>query len=842
MTEHNTVIAGDITQPDILHCPPDIPIAHAAKLMRDKRTSSILVKENETIIGIWTESDCTKLNYDDPTLFQRQIHDFMSTPVISIPVSTPFADIIRAFHRHKVRHLVVLNENGSTKGVISQSDVIKRQGIQHYLQLRTVGESYDQQLATVDALASLTETAKLMKREKQSAVLVKNKDEDASGIITERDLLKVLASDEYEQPLWHYASKPLITIESSQALLSAYLKLQRYRIRHLAVTSPQGDVIGLLSMQNILADIEHSYFQRLEALISERDHALHASQEHLFLAEKIIESSVDAIMTTDRNGVIISVNPAFTQVTGYKAREAIGKNANLLNSGIHDKSFYRKMWKQIDTEGKWQGEVWNRRKNGDVYPEWLTIVKIGGDTVRDIHYTGIFSDITERKLYENRIKSLAFYDDLTKLPNRRLFNDRLNIAISTAHRNQQLAAILFVDLDRFKQINDTLGHSIGDEVLRSAAKRISSSIKEGDTVARFGGDEFVILLTEMSSVEDIESVISRIYQQFNKPFVLDNKENYVTCSIGASIYPFHGTEPEALLKYADIAMYQTKKDGRNGYLFYQQDMHASLDDKLVMQNKLRTALKNNEFKLAYQPQICSTTGKFIGVEALLRWELPNTGMVSPAKFIPICEELGIIVDIERWVLSQACRQRKAWLQQGLDVGRIAVNVSPIHFKNNLMNSVLAALEHADLSPVLLEIEVTESCFIENTRDAQIVLEQLKKLGVEIALDDFGTGYSSLSYLTKLAINTLKIDGSFIRKTPTNEADCQMVKTIINMAQSLSLNIIAEGVETDAQNAFLTDNGCTQHQGYFYSKPIFEDEFTSQYEAIMNDAKAKELTE
>ncbi|WP_448568113.1 EAL domain-containing protein [Thalassotalea ganghwensis] len=814
-----TIKAADIMQTKILSCPPDTSISKAAELIYIYKTSSIVIKQGSDVIGILTEADCARINFASPEIFAHPVSEFMSSPVISIEHDTQYKDIIRAFNLHKIRHLIV-KKHGDVVGILSQTDVVRRQGIEHFLQHRVVKDNYNSRVPIFDAQGCLEDILVAMAHQKHSSVIVKNEETSEYGIITERDLLKILAKGEKaEKPLWAYAAHPLITTTPDESLLQSFLTLQRYRIRHLGVVNENNEVIGVLAMQNVISGVEHSYFQELEKLITQRDNALNMSQKHLFLAEKVIEYSLDAIMISDKHANIISVNPAFSSITGYKAREVIGKNANILNSGYHGKQFYCDMWESIEQTGKWQGEIWNRRKSGEVFPEWLTIVKIGNQIDGDIHYAGIFSDITERKSDEAKIRSLAFYDELTNLPNRRLFQDRLDIAISTAHRNKQLAAILFIDLDRFKQINDTLGHKVGDELLIAAANRISSSIKEGDTVSRFGGDEFVILLTEMNSVEDIRSVINRIHTNFNEPFMLNGKENYVTTSIGAAVYPLNGIAPEDLLKHADIAMYQAKQQGRNGYAFYQKTMNEQHIAKLQLQNKLRAALKAQEFELHYQVQVNSASHQIVGIEALLRWNQPELGQISPGIFIPLAEELGIISDIEKWVLTEACQQRKHWLSLGVDVGRVAVNISALHFNNDVVNSIIQTIESTGLPAQYLEIEVTESCFIENVIEADNKLNKIKSLGVKVALDDFGTGYSSLSYLTKLSIDTLKIDASFIQKAPQNEKDCQLIKTIINMAKGLSLNVLAEGVETDAQKCFLSQNECLHHQGYFYGKPL-----------------------
>ena len=838
MFSQKSIFAADIAQPNILSCAPDTSICQAAELMCARKTSSIVIKEGEQVVGILTEADCTKLDFSTNDVFTAPVSQYMSSPVISIAHDTRYREIIQTFHRHNIRHLLV-KDNENITGIISQTDVVRRQGIEHYLQLKSITDNYNSRVAVFQGTDALCDAVSAMAHHKHSAVIVFNQATNEHGIITERDLLKILARGEsHTEHLWQYAAHPLITINSEETLLQGFLTLQQYRIRHLGVTDKDGNVIGLLALQNILSGVEQSYFQQLEALITERDDALIQSQKHLFLAEKVIEYSLDAIMIADESANIISVNPAFSAITGYKAREVIGKPASILNSGFHDKSFYQHMWHKINHVGSWQGEIWNRRKNGEVFPEWLNIVKIGNDIDGDIHYAGIFNDITERKKDEAKIRSLAFYDELTNLPNRRLFHDRLDVAISTAHRNKQLAAVLFVDLDRFKQINDSMGHKVGDELLITAASRISRSIKEGDTVARFGGDEFVILLTEMDCIDDIHKVIKRIYDNFNEPFILDGKENYITSSIGASVYPINGMEPEELLKNADIAMYQAKKQGRNGYLFYQQQMNERLNNTLRLQNKLRSALKEQEFLLHYQVQVDSSTNQIIGTEALIRWEQSELGIVSPAEFIPLAEELGIMIDIERWVLVEACRQRMQWLQLNFDLGRVAVNISALHFNNNVVASIKAALQKTSLPPEYLEIEVTESCFLENIEDASSKLAQIKALGVSIALDDFGTGYSSLSYLTKLAIDTLKIDASFIKRIPNDTKDCQMVNTIISMANSLSLNVLAEGVETEAQRKFLHDNHCLVHQGFLYKRPMPAEKLVLQLHEF-NRESAKE---
>lgn len=812
------ITAIDLAQKNLLSCSKMTTIYQAAMKIREKNTSSILIESNHKVIGIWTEADSKKLNFNSINYYDSPIHNFMSTPVITIPEQMPLQEVIMTFHRHRVRHLLVANSVGQTKGIVSQSDVIKKQGVEHYLRLRKIKDNFNPKVPIVLGNLPISTVANLMAEHSCSSALIRHPQTNEFGIITERDLLKLVANKGENSDAWSSSAHPLITINEEDTLYQAYLCLQEHKIRHLVVQSTKNEVIGVLSLEHILSDLEIAYFQKLESVLVERDNALEQSKKNLVFAEKIIESSLDSIMVTNGKSIILSVNAAFTRLTGYTEEEVIGKSSNILSSGKHDKAFYQKMWQSLLAEKKWQGEIWNKKKCGTLYPEWLTIVQINDSDSPEPIYAAIFSDITQRKLAEKRIHALAFYDELTGLPNRRLFNDRFEIALSTAHRNQQLVAVLFLDLDRFKQINDSLGHNIGDEILIATAQRIQNSIKEGDTVSRFGGDEFVILLTEMTCLKDIVGVIERIATVLNQPHQLDTFELQITSSIGASVYPEDGLDSEALLKHADTAMYKAKDEGRNSYQLYSSEMNTISMERLMTENYLRSALKKNEFELYYQLQVSSITEEVVGIEALLRWNHPDLGRVSPAHFIPMAEELGLIVEIDQWVLTQACKQRKIWQQQHFDCGRIAINISAQHFKHNLINSINFALQESGLSPALLEIEVTENCFIENIKHASATLQNIRQLGIKNSIDDFGTGFSSLSYLTQLPFDTLKMDASFISKLPNDLKQCQIVKSIIAMAKGLDLTLVGEGVETTEQAHFLTANGCDVIQGYLYSTP------------------------
>jgi len=817
----SSLIVEDIMQSNILTCSPDTKINVAANRMRARNISSIIIIENDLALGIWTEADCRKIDFTNQSQFDLNINLLMSSPVMSIRRDLPVSELATKFRTHGVRHFIVVNEQNSPLGIVSQTDVIKNQGIEHYLQARLVSSSYKKSQDLLLHNCQLDDIAEQMKKYKSSSTLIYHSELKQYGIVTERDLLTLLASGEIKKnEAWSYANYPLKTIKANYSLYSAYQQLLNNNIRHLAVCDDEGAIIGTLSMDNIMSDLELAYVEELHQIVHQRDKALKESKKHLMVAEKIIEASLDGIMITDELGSIISVNPAFTKVTGYEEHEVLGQNSNILSSGRHSSHFYQQLWLSILETGVWQGEIWNKRKNNEVYPQWLTIIEISERVDGNKVFAAIFSDISERKLAEKRIENLAFYDELTQLPNRRLFYDRIEVALAAAHRNKEKLALFFIDLDYFKEVNDNFGHRVGDKLLKSIAKRLTDSSKEGDTVARIGGDEFTLLLTEMREVDHICKVCHRIIEKLRQPYHIEGHALNITTSIGIAVYPDDGKTEEELMKNADIAMYRAKDIGRNSFQLFTPAMNAHSLERSLIQSHLRLALDNNELVLNYQVQKNSSSDNVVGVEALLRWSNPILGKISPAQFIPMAEELGLITEVDDWVLKHACMQRKAWLDQGIDCGRVAVNISPLHFhQGDLIASVESVLAQSQLPAQYLEIEVTEGCFIKQMDNATSILIKLRAMGIKIALDDFGTGFSSLSYLTSLPIDTLKIDASFIAKLPHNFRESQITSAIITLAQNLNLDIVAEGVETDAQKIFLLERGCHVMQGYLYSKPV-----------------------
>jgi len=540
--------------------------------------------------------------------------------------------------------------------------------------------------------------------------------------------------------------------------------------------------------------------------------------------------SQEGMLVTDANRVILRVNRAFTNITGYPAEEVIGKNPHILSSGRQDANFYAAMWESINNTGAWEGEIWNRRKNGEVYPEQLTITAVKDKNGTVTNYVATLNDITMSNEAADKIKNLAFYDPLTGLPNRRLLLDRLHQAFASSERGGREGALLFIDLDNVKSLNDTLGHDIGDLLLQQTAQRLESCLREVDTVARLGGDEFVVMLEGLSehaleAATQTKTVGEKILATLNQPYQLDTHEYHSIASIGATMFSDHGQSEEELLKQADIAMYQAKKAGRNTLRFFNPQMQVSITGRFSLEGELRKALGNKEFQLYYQIQVDSSH-RPLGAEALIRWIHPLRGMVSPAQFIPLAEETGLILPIGQWVLETACTQLKAWEQEVLTRDLVlAVNVSAKQFRQaDFVAQVQAAVQHHAINPMRLKLELTEGMLLENIEDTIATMNALKEIGIQFSLDDFGTGYSSLQYLKRLPLNQIKIDQSFVRNLATDSGDKAVVRAIIAMAQSLNLDVIAEGVETEEQRQLLLGKGCTHYQGYLISKPVPIEQF------------------
>ena len=563
----------------------------------------------------------------------------------------------------------------------------------------------------------------------------------------------------------------------------------------------------------------------------QRDVSAHRlAEEQLMLAAKVFEQSNEGIVITDAMNNIIKINPAFSAITGFTQGDVLGKNPRMLGSGCHDADFFRAMWDALDTCGRWQGEVWNRHKNGSPYLLSMSLSSVCDASGRPTQYIASFSDITQRKEAESNMLRMAHFDPLTGLPNRALLSDRATHAFGEAHRNRESIALMFIDLDRFKNVNDSLGHRIGDALLMDVAARMKNILREQDTVSRVGGDEFVLVLPDTDS-NGAAHLAQKLVSSLRLPFQIGEHELMIGSSIGIALYPGDGTDFEVLCKSADAAMYRAKQEGGNAFHFYTDEIQARSERVLSLENALRHALERGQMQLYYQPQKSLCGGRIFGAEALLRWQHPKLGTVSPGEFIPVAENSGLINSIGEWVLRTAVQQMRAWRDAGMAPITIAVNLSAVQFRQkNLLDLVSLILEEAGIPPQYLELELTESVASDDPLAAIAVMDKLNARGVRMSIDDFGTGYSSLSYLKRFKAYRLKIDKSFVHNITENPEDQAIVTAIISLASSLGMQTIAEGVETAVQMAFLRDKGCDEMQGYWLSWPLPAEQFRNFIEA------------
>jgi diguanylate cyclase (GGDEF)-like protein/PAS domain S-box-containing protein len=536
------------------------------------------------------------------------------------------------------------------------------------------------------------------------------------------------------------------------------------------------------------------------------------------LANRVFESTTEGIVITDAECRIEAVNPAFTRITGYSAKEAVGRLSRMMTG--EGAQINHDMLAHLARDGHWEGEMRDRRKSGEWYPAWLSI-SIVRNADKDItNYVGVFTDNTRRKEAESRLQFLATHDSLTGMLNRSGMMARFAEQIERARRDNRQLALLFIDLDRFKTVNDTLGHLAGDQLLVAAAERMRSQLRAGDVAARLGGDEFTVLLSEPQSSGAAARLAERLIENMSQAFMIDGQEMFVTASVGIACYPADGDDAATLLKNADVAMYRAKERGRNTFQFFTSDMNTQAFEQLLLENSLRRAIERSEFELHYQPQFATVSGEVAGVEALIRWRHPELGLVAPGTFIAMAEHNGLIVPIGAWVLHEACRQGKAWLDAGWNFGRIAVNISARQFaSDDLLDTIRSALERSGMPAAKLEVEITESTIMQNPQEAIRLLGRIRDMGVALAVDDFGTGYSSLATLKQYPLDSLKIDRSFVTGTPHDADDVAITEAIIAIARKMRLTVVAEGVETTEQADFLREAGCDIAQGFLFGRPV-----------------------
>lgn len=654
-------------------------------------------------------------------------------------------------------------------------------------------------------------------------------------------ILNDFQSDPRSEP-WHEAARA----NSIRSVAAFPLSRNKKVMGGIAVYSEEldyftADIITLLN--GLAADVSFA----LDAIDRERERR--QAEVELSLAASVFENSQEGILITDAEENIIRVNSTFSSLTGYQAEEVIGRTPHLLASGQHDENFYRAMWAQINGQGYWQGEIINRRKDGCVYPEWLSITRVTDSSGQLTHYVGAFIDITDRKLDEERIHKLAFYDPLTQLPNRRLLIERLRQAVVATQRSQLYGALMFMDLDRFKILNDTQGHDLGDQLLVEVARRIGKCVREQDTVARLGGDEFVIMLEELAEDNATATIIAqrvsdKILTALSQPYLLGHfdqqgysmpVEHHSSASIGLTLFKGTQTSSEDLLKQADVAMYQAKQAGRNTLCVFDPDMQSSLNQRAALESDMRQAMQANQFFLHYQVQV-NQQGRAIGAEVLLRWDHPLRGRISPVEFISLAEESGLIVALGQWVLFESCKTLAGWRHyRETEHLTLAVNVSAKQFNQaDFVEQVKTVLDKTGVNPQRLKLEITESLILENVDHTIDTMCSLRELGIGFSMDDFGTGYSSLSYLQRLPLSQLKIDQSFVHDLANDKNDAAIIRAILTLGSTLGIDIVAEGVETEEQYAYLLDNGCALFQGYLFGKPEPLSKFEQRFAPMQYD--------
>ncbi|TDV60626.1 phosphodiesterase DibA [Pseudomonas sp. LP_7_YM] len=542
--------------------------------------------------------------------------------------------------------------------------------------------------------------------------------------------------------------------------------------------------------------------------------------QRLRLAAAVFDSTLEGVLVTDATGVIVHVNRAFMEITGYQQDEVLGLTPSKFKSGRHGPEFYERMYKVILSAGQWSGEIWNRRKSGEIYPQWQSIRLIRDDHGAITHFVAVFSDISTIKHSERELAYLAHYDALTSLPNRLLFTDRAEQAQTHARRSKQNLALLLIDLDHFKHINDSLGHNVGDEVLKAVSERLNSLLEKGLTLARLGGDEFAVLVENPHQPVQAAELAQGVLEALHEPFVIDSQPLFLSASIGISVFPHDALSAEQLLRNADAALFLAKSQGRERYALYTEELTAHARRRVELASELRRAIVQGELRVFYQPIHNLRTRRIEGVEALVRWQHPQHGMVSPGEFIPIAEQSGLIADIDHWVLTEACQQMRQWLEGGVQASFVAVNVSSRLFgRGDLDRRVAQVLDETGLAPGYLELEVTESAVMDDPERAIEQMHRLRELGLKLSIDDFGTGYSSLLRLKRMPVQTLKIDQGFVAGLPEDDDDIAIVRAIIALARSMGMRVLAEGIEQADQAEFLLQNQCELGQGYWFARPM-----------------------
>ena len=786
-----TNIKAQIIQKDSL-------IQDALEIMDRKNIGSILVFDNNTPIGILTESDVVNLaqKHIDTNM---NIALFSHKNLIIFDSEDSLFDIVKEMKEQNIRRAVIFDKTKKEYYIITSKEILDNVKGNYNLflesKLKDVKNTFN---SLNEAVIELFDND-----EEQIIYWFNNKAKKLFDIKIDKNITSIIPTDKWE---------------------FIYEKIKNNSFKENEIIEIKENVFQLTIIYTKV--LENSIIKLLFTNISEITNTNKLIEKKLKLSDIVFENTTEGIIITNEKGEIISVNSAFSNITGYFFEEIKYLNPKILKSGKHDREFYTNLWAELEKNGSWKGEIWNRKKNGEIYPEWLNLSVVKDSNGKVLNYVALFSDITKIKNSNAKIEYLAHHDPLTNLPNRLLLKARLSKSIEKCNDLQQRLAIFFIDIDNFKIINDTYGHSIGDRIINLVAQRLQKNIRKNDTISRIGGDEFIIVVEDIVEQKNIQKIAQKILNDFLEPIKLEEYLFDTTISMGISIYPNNGLNAEDLIKHADTAMYSAKNAGRNQFQFYKKEMTSEIFEKIVMKQEISDAIKNNEFEVYYQPQIDIKTNKIISAEALLRWNHKSLGIISPDDFIPHAEETKLIIPLGDFVLRTACSFMKKLHKENLLIdGKIAVNISAIQLKHSdIYNTVFENLKATNLDARFLELELTETFIMENVEESIVILNNLKNIGVQLSIDDFGTGYSSLSYLKQFPIDKLKIDKSFIAEIPHSQKDIAITKTIIALAKGLGIKVIAEGVEKQNQKEFLALENCDEVQGWFYAKALKERDF------------------
>ncbi len=813
-------------------------IANALAMMDRQGISSVIIVDHENRpVGIFTEHDALRVVAETLDT-QKPLKEVMTPKPFCVSHTMQLHDAYMVMEEKKFRHLVVTDEHGCFSGVVSEGDFLRHIGFEHLAKFKIVAEAMSTSLLIVEPAMTLVEAASLMsERTCDYAVVLEGS--HPVGIITERDIARRCAHEESlgDETVSYLLHKNIQLIDPNIPLHEAATIMEKHGVHQLVVVDAQGNLAGLLNRHDVLHAVHGAYFEFLIrvidqksaeiARISERKQALRSEKEEIeknvTKLRKLFEAIPDSVVLVDNATLrAVEFNQAAHEHLGYTAEEFASLSLSDYETIESPEETLRRM-EAIMREGRDSFETIHRAKDGTLFNMWINVVAV--DLAGQPHMIAVYHDITERKRYEERLETLANYDSLTGLANRSLLLSHLQNSIIQGKRHKTQIALLMFDLDRFKDINDSYGHSAGDELLQQVAERFGSRLREGDIISRLGGDEFAVIIDHLVRPEDAGRLAEEMIATLESGYKLSGGASiHIGASAGIVLFPDHGESASELLQHADAALYKAKAEGRGRYRYYTDELTDSARKRIECETRLRYAIKKGEFEVYYQPQVHIQTGRIVGAEALIRWNDPERGIISPVVFIPIAEETGLIGDIGEWVLNETCRQGKIWLDQGHRL-TLAVNLSAHQVRHqNIPKMVEDALRKSGYPADKLELELTESALMQREEETVAMLHTLRAQGIRLAIDDFGTGYSSLSYLKRFPIDVLKIDKSFVDDLPFENDDMAIVTAIIAMGKALGFQILAEGTERIEQIEFLKERGCTMYQGYFKSPPVPAAEF------------------